>query len=74
MRHRDDGYMDRMRQGIPRGFDGATTTGNGEHGPGRVPSRTERGRVGNAQAIRVPLSRDDPELSHGSEPASINHL
>ena len=36
MRRRDDGGMDLMRQGIPRGFDGATTTCNGENGPGRV--------------------------------------
>ena len=36
MRHRDDGDMDRMRQGIPRGFNGATTTCNGENSPDRV--------------------------------------
>ncbi len=36
MRNRDERDMDRMRQGIPRGFNGATTTCNGENGPGRV--------------------------------------
>ena len=36
MRNRDNCDMDRMRQGIPRGFNGATTTCNGENGPSRV--------------------------------------
>ena len=43
---RDERDVDGMRQGIPRGFNGATTTCNGENGPGRV-HWTERGRVGN---------------------------
>ena len=38
MRSGDGCDADRMRQGIPRGFDGATTTCNGENGPGRVHS------------------------------------
>ncbi len=36
MRNGDESDMDRMRQGIPRGFNSATTTCNGENGPGRV--------------------------------------
>ena len=34
MRNGDESDMDGMRQGIPRGFNGATTTCNGENGPG----------------------------------------
>ena len=36
MRDRDERDMDGMRQGIPRGFNGATTTCNGESSPDRV--------------------------------------
>ena len=51
MLNRDNCDMDGMRQGIPRGFNGATTIGNGENGPGRV-HWTERGRVGDGTLRR----------------------
>ena len=46
MRNRDESDMDGMRQGIPRGFNSATTTCNGENGPGRGPSGLNGGESG----------------------------
>ena len=43
MRNRDGCDMDRMRQGIPRGFNGATTTCNGANGPSGLDGRETGG-------------------------------
>ena len=52
MRNGDESDMDRMRQGISRGFNSATTTCNGENGPGRVHwTTTGASRERNATAL-----------------------